>query len=49
MTGALMPMADLRVRGVTCIPVEVPLRYVLGTSAAASSSTMAIDLAPLRR
>ena len=34
MTGALTPMADLRVRGVTCIPVEVPLRYVLGTSAA---------------
>jgi mandelate racemase len=24
----------LRLRGVTCIPVEVPLRYVLGTSAA---------------
>lgn len=28
------PAASLRVRGVTCIPVEVPLRYVLGTSAA---------------
>jgi mandelate racemase len=27
-------MASLRLRGVTCIPVEVPLRYVLGTSAA---------------
>ncbi|HWI80554.1 enolase C-terminal domain-like protein [Ramlibacter sp.] len=28
------PAAPLRVRGVTCTPVEVPLRYVLGTSAA---------------
>lgn len=28
------PAASLRVRGVTCTPVEVPLRYVLGTSAA---------------
>ncbi|HXD40695.1 MAG TPA: enolase C-terminal domain-like protein [Ramlibacter sp.] len=27
-------MAALRLRGVTCTPVEVPLRYVLGTSAA---------------
>ena len=27
-------MADLRLRSVSCIPVEVPLRYVLGTSAA---------------
>lgn len=27
-------LADLRVRGVRCTPVEVPLRYVLGTSAA---------------
>lgn len=27
-------MARLRIRGVTCTPVEVPLRYVLGTSAA---------------
>ena len=34
MTEALTPMASLRVRSVTCIPVEVPLRYVLGTSAA---------------
>lgn len=28
------PAASLRVRGVTSTPVEVPLRYVLGTSAA---------------
>ena len=28
------PAASLRVRSVTCTPVEVPLRYVLGTSAA---------------
>jgi mandelate racemase len=28
------PVADLRVRSVRCVPVEVPLRYVLGTSAA---------------
>lgn len=27
-------MAGLRLRSVSCIPVEVPLRYVLGTSAA---------------
>jgi mandelate racemase len=27
-------ISDLRLRGVTCTPVEVPLRYVLGTSAA---------------
>jgi mandelate racemase len=27
-------MPALRLRGVSCIPVEVPLRYVLGTSAA---------------
>lgn len=27
-------MSDLRLRGVTCTAVEVPLRYVLGTSAA---------------
>jgi mandelate racemase len=27
-------LAALRLRGVTCTPVEVPLRYVLGTSAA---------------
>jgi mandelate racemase len=27
-------MTDLRLRGVTCTAVEVPLRYVLGTSAA---------------
>ena len=27
-------LPELRVRGVTCTPVEVPLRYVLGTSAA---------------
>jgi mandelate racemase len=33
MTGAAGAMAGLRVRGVSCIPVEVPLRYVLGTSA----------------
>jgi mandelate racemase len=28
------PISELRVRGVRCTPVEVPLRYVLGTSAA---------------
>ena len=27
-------VSDLRLRGVTCTAVEVPLRYVLGTSAA---------------
>ena len=27
-------LSDLRVRSVSCTPVEVPLRYVLGTSAA---------------
>ena len=31
--GAPAP-SSLRVRGVTCTPVQVPLRYVLGTSAA---------------
>lgn len=34
MTGAGGAMAGLRLRGVTCTPVELPLRYVLGTSAA---------------
>jgi mandelate racemase len=34
MTEALAELAGLRLRSVTCIPVEVPLRYVLGTSAA---------------
>ncbi|MEJ8835402.1 enolase C-terminal domain-like protein [Ramlibacter sp. AN1133] len=29
-----VPLAALRVRSVRCTPVEVPLRYVLGTSAA---------------
>jgi mandelate racemase len=33
MTATAAP-AGLRLRGVNCIPVEVPLRYVLGTSAA---------------
>lgn len=33
MTATPSP-AGLRLRGVSCIPVEVPLRYVLGTSAA---------------
>ncbi|HEX7890487.1 MAG TPA: enolase C-terminal domain-like protein [Ramlibacter sp.] len=28
------PLSDLRLRGVSCTAVEVPLRYVLGTSAA---------------
>lgn len=32
--AALHSMSDLRLRGVTCTAVEVPLRYVLGTSAA---------------
>src|SRR3569832_2355814 len=34
MADALARASDLRLRGVTCTPVEVPLRYVLGTSAA---------------
>lgn len=34
MTGPATPGTALHVRGVTCTPVEVPLRYVLGTSAA---------------
>jgi mandelate racemase len=33
MNTAALP-GGLRLRGVSCIPVEVPLRYVLGTSAA---------------
>ncbi|MEJ5991832.1 enolase C-terminal domain-like protein [Ramlibacter sp. PS3R-8] len=32
--AALHRISDLRLRGVTCTAVEVPLRYVLGTSAA---------------
>ena len=32
--SVLHRMSDLRLRGVTCTAVEVPLRYVLGTSAA---------------
>ena len=34
MTEAVAGLAGLRLRSVTCTPVEVPLRYVLGTSAA---------------
>lgn len=34
MPETLHRISDLRLRGVTCTPVEVPLRYVLGTSAA---------------
>ncbi len=34
MSEAAVKMSDLRLRSVTCTPVEVPLRYVLGTSAA---------------
>lgn len=34
MSAAAGALTGLRVRDVTCIPVEVPLRYVLGTSAA---------------
>lgn len=34
MAEALHRISDLRLRGVKCTPVEVPLRYVLGTSAA---------------
>jgi mandelate racemase len=34
MADALQRISDLRLRGVTCTAVEVPLRYVLGTSAA---------------
>ena len=34
LTEAVVPMAGLRLRSVSCIPVELPLRYVLGTSAA---------------
>src|SRR3569832_2664358 len=34
MTESTATSASLRLRGVTCTPVEVPLRYVLGTSAA---------------
>jgi len=32
MTAARQPLPRLHVRSLTCIPVEVPLRYVLGTS-----------------
>ena len=34
LSEAAPPMAGLRLRSVSCIPVELPLRYVLGTSAA---------------
>jgi mandelate racemase len=34
MAEAAAPLSELRLRGVRCTPVEVPLRYVLGTSAA---------------
>ena len=34
MAEAPQNLAQLHLRGVTCTPVEVPLRYVLGTSAA---------------
>lgn len=34
MAEMVAPAAALRLRGVTCTPVEVPMRYVLGTSAA---------------
>jgi mandelate racemase len=34
MTESTATTASLRLRSVTCTPVEVPLRYVLGTSAA---------------
>ena len=34
MTEVAGALAGLRLRSLTCIPVEVPLRYVLGTSAA---------------
>src|SRR3954462_6845003 len=34
MPEALHRICDLRLRGVSCTAVEVPLRYVLGTSAA---------------
>jgi mandelate racemase len=34
MNVAAGAMTGLRLRSITCIPVEVPLRYVLGTSAA---------------
>jgi mandelate racemase len=34
MPDPLHRLSDLRLRGVTCTAVEVPLRYVLGTSAA---------------
>jgi mandelate racemase len=34
MNEAVAGLAALRLRSVTCTPVEVPLRYVLGTSAA---------------
>lgn len=34
MTETVAAMAGLRLRSVNCIPVELPLRYVLGTSAA---------------
>jgi mandelate racemase len=34
MTPARHPLPRLHLRSLTCIPVEVPLRYVLGTSAA---------------
>ena len=34
MAEAAKNLSQLHLRGVTCTPVEVPLRYVLGTSAA---------------
>jgi mandelate racemase len=38
MSEAAASMAQLRLRSVSCTPVEVPLRYVLGTSAATVSA-----------
>jgi mandelate racemase len=34
MNAGGLGMAELQLRSITCIPVEVPMRYVLGTSAA---------------
>ena len=34
MTAAAAPTPQLHLRRIACTPVEVPLRYVLGTSAA---------------
>jgi len=43
LTEAVAAMAGLRLRSVNCIPVELPLRSVLGTSAALDWDADAVE------